>query len=130
MLITEKMKESLDVMRKKFVYEADGKLDSWQILDTNKDVINGDCDDFSITIAYLLSDKNMLKLFFNVLTLKIIFWFVLTEDGYGHIVMKHNGYYVDNRYKTWMENFSTYRKIMPVVLPFVLMKLLIGLFVK
>lgn len=94
------MKLTLDELKKDFEYEAD-KKEGWQILERGK--LKGDCDDYGMTAAYIVSDSKLARFWLNIFTRKIKFHYVLTEDNFGHLVMEHKGKFIDN----WHREFVT-----------------------
>jgi len=99
------VKEARDIVNKKFVYEGDGRLDVWEVLDVDKDKIHGDCEDYSLTLIWVAENRNILKFIFALLTMKYIIWFVKTPRGVGHAItyVRKEGKYIDNI----MKDFKT-----------------------
>ena len=76
-----------------FQYRADGRLDSWRIIDKNP---LGDCDDHAVTAAYIVSG-GILRMFLGVLTRRVAFYWCRTAAGEAHVIVWLKGVgYVDN----------------------------------
>jgi predicted transglutaminase-like cysteine proteinase len=89
------METALKELNLKFVYKKDGKIDVWRILDGDG-VWEGDCEDYSLTLIWLLSDRNIIKFLWGILTFKYLIWYVKSPNGVGHAIVKINGMYYDN----------------------------------
>jgi predicted transglutaminase-like cysteine proteinase len=111
-----KKSEAVKKVNGLFVYEYDKvqykAADYWRILDVNAEKDEGDCEDYALTVAWLLADQsrwNFLKMLF---TKKFRICFVnVTIDGVvgGHAVLEHDGQIVDNWKRKWVKQ-STYEK--------------------
>ena len=109
-------KKAVEVVNNLFVYEYDkvqyNASDYWRILDVNAEKDEGDCEDYALTVAWLLAEQsrwNFLKMLF---TKKFRICFVnVTVDGVvgGHAVLEHDGKIVDNWKRKWTAR-STYEK--------------------
>lgn len=98
--------EALKTLNKKFVYTADRNLlrDKWTIIkDFSKPQVYGDCEDYSLTLVWLVSDGNMKK-FWRNLRKNYSLYFVKSPGGEGHIVLydKTTRLYVDNIQKKFV----------------------------
>ena len=105
-----------------FVYIAE-KRDRWSII--NKAPYSGDCDDFSLTVLYLLSNNSWLRVFWNVATFNMQLWFVTTDKGEGHLTLWVRGRgWIDNiyRFKGFIPT-CPHKKRFPYLLPLMLLKL-------
>ena len=104
-----------------FQYKADG-IDSWRII--NDDPM-GDCDDFAITAAYIISGS-LVRMWFNIVTFRMVFLRVHTGTE-AHIVLRYKGRYIDNISPAWRDERG-YWLIFPwvVIPPVVALKILIG----
>jgi len=110
-----------DEFIKQFKYEPDG-IDSYHIL---KEGGAGDCDDFAVTVAYLLSG-GILKFWLDVWTFRITFHRVKTSNG-THLVLKYKGMYIDNIKPIFRSDIGFKRKFPYIILPpVVMLKMLIG----
>ncbi len=88
---------SIDSFRKRFVYKSDGRFDTWRILKTPGRV-EGDCDDFAVTMLWLVSDQSMFTFWKKLLTGTASFWYCVTAGGENHVTLKVNDQYIDNIY--------------------------------
>jgi predicted transglutaminase-like cysteine proteinase len=128
---------ALQELNSKFVYQADGRVDIWRILH-GEGPWKGDCEDYSLTLMWLLSDKSVIKFLWHILTFKYLMWYVIMSNGEGHAIVKIDGMYYDNVQKkaTSAEELKQkgYRFIFPMIFPIVYFKLLfsytIGLLIK
>ena len=73
----------------KFVYAKDseqyGFMEVWKVIDTSKAAWKGDCEDYALTVLWLISDRSVIKFLFNLLiNIKFSIWHVKTERGVGH----------------------------------------------
>lgn len=122
------MKE-LELLNSKFVYKAD-KGESWKILKTvtNKKArqVYGDCEDYSLTLLWLLSKKSLFKFWLNILSFRYVLWFCKYEDEF-HVILKHKNKYVDNIQKKWIDKLpKQYTLLYPLIPPVVALKFLIS----
>lgn len=109
----------LEKFNKKWVYEAD-KIDGWSV--TNR----GDCDDYALTVAWIVSDHSWIKFWFNVFFFRVLFYHVYTgtED---HIVLKYKGQFIDNINMSWRDDHGYKAKFPYLWLPpFVVLKVIFG----
>ena len=50
----------LHELNKRFVYKSDsGRIDNWRIIKSPVGAIYGDCEDYSLTLIWLLEGKSM-----------------------------------------------------------------------
>jgi hypothetical protein len=70
-------------------------IDGWRIVERE-----GDCDDFALTAAYHLADDSILKLIWNILIFKTVFWLVKSpRNGFvpRHTILYQRGLgYIDS----------------------------------
>ena len=105
-----------------FQYKADGRLDSWRVITDNP---TGDCDDHALTSAYLYSN-GIMRMFWNVLTRRVCFYWCWTDVGQAHVVVWLKGVgYVDNL-EPHISQTKQHRWNVRLPLPFVMFKMLIG----
>lgn len=119
--------EALKILNSKFVYKRDPRyLDVWTVMHGDGKW-EGDCEDYSITLMWLLADRNILKFLWNILVFKQLMWFVKAPSGEGHAVVRINGMYYDNiqRKATTKEELERqgYKFVFPMIFPFVYLKL-------
>lgn len=93
-----KAQEALSEVNKFFLYNKDKKLfigDSWRILNNKK--YHGDCDDFALTVLWLMCDKKISKFIWNVLVLhKFRLYYSRTFTKEPHIIGYADGLWFDN----------------------------------
>lgn len=119
--------EGLYDLNQRFVWTADGKVDTWRILSEPQGALRGDCDDYAVTVGWILAGKSMSRFWMDVVTLKAVYWFVKSDkNNVGHLVLKYRGLgYIDNIYPYWRPETS-HRKKFPMVLPLVVLKMALG----
>jgi predicted transglutaminase-like cysteine proteinase len=72
-------------LNNRFVYINDMK-DSWNIL-TKEGKIVGDCEDYILTLMYILSSKSCLKMSLSILSMKFVIWYCKSPGGENHVVL-------------------------------------------
>lgn len=92
----------------KYLYDTDqyGSLDHWTIM--KEPPYEGDCEDYALTLLWLMSGKSMVHFWFNIITMKVQLRRVITDNGkgVGHVVLKIGNLYIDNwtkRFVSWEE---------------------------
>jgi len=120
---------TLEQFIERFVWEADGKIDSYHLI--NKPPYKGDCDDFTRTAARITSGS-ALRDFIDLWTFKNSYHRVVTEKGVTHIVLHRRGMgYIDNIKPQWRADVGYKRKLPFIILPpAVMLKILIGTLVR
>ena len=105
-----------------FQYKADGRLDSWRIINKNP---LGDCDDHAVTAAYIYSN-GLWNMYWNVLSGRVAFYWCWTNAGQAHVVvwLKSVGY-VDNL-DPRISDKKQHKWNIRLPLLFVMFKMLIG----
>ena len=126
------VEEALKTINRKFKYKSDTFrwLDHWRVMVNDGDVWHGDCEDYSLTLAWLVSDKNILKFIWNLITFKFLIWYVLSPNGEGHAIIKIGSLYYDNIQKKGVTKEvlkqKGYKFRLPFVFPLAFFKLSIG----
>lgn len=126
-----KIQEALSILNSKFVYKSDKKyFDKWKIL-TGEEKWEGDCEDYALTLMWLLSDRNILKFLWNIMTFEFLMWYVKLPSGEGHAIVKFKDLYYDNVQKkgvtfNYLKHIQGYKFKFPMLFPFVYFKLLIS----
>lgn len=96
--------EAVNKVNSLFVYEYDtvqyDAADYWRILDVNADKDEGDCEDYALTVGWLLAGQSRLKFTWMILTKKIKVCFISTSMG-GHAVLQYEDMLVDNWKREW-----------------------------
>ena len=120
----------------KFVYTPDPKpfpFDYWFVMKERNGELKGDCDDFSITILWLLCNSSLLSFIWNVLILhRFKLHRVMALNGY-HIVGEVDGLFFDNWTKRALPKEEFYTSTKHVHLqqywsPVIVLLLISGLF--
>jgi predicted transglutaminase-like cysteine proteinase len=132
--------EALQTLNAKFKYKNDTFrwLDYWRIMANDGDKWEGDCEDYSLTLAWLVSDKDILKFLWNLISFRFLIWYVKSPNGEGHAIIKIDGLYYDNIQKKGVEKSilkeKGYKFVYPFVLPLFLIKMILasifGVFIK
>lgn len=120
------MTDTLKEVRDRFRYVADKKIDTWNIMKAKSGPLEGDCDDFAITVAWKLAGESTLRLLWDLLTFKSVIWHCTALGGGAHAVLWHRGKgWCDNMVPEWRDR-TPHKKHFPWLLPFALAKLLLG----
>jgi predicted transglutaminase-like cysteine proteinase len=90
------IEDALKIINSKFIYKRDKRkyFDHWKVL-YGEEKWEGDCEDYSLTLVWLISDRNVLKFLWNI-TFCYILWYVISPNGEGHAIVKIDGFYYDN----------------------------------
>ena len=89
----------------KYKYDEDqyASKEYWKIMKEHPYV--GDCEDYALTLLYLISDKSMLKFWLNLITFKAQIRYVKNNGG-GHAILRYGNMYADNwtlKFVPWEE---------------------------
>ena len=118
------MNTELLEFRRKFRWVAD-RVDGWRSLRGDLEP-TGDCDDYATTVSLILS-HNWFRFWVNVLFLRHVFWLVIASNGEKHITLWVRGLgWTCNIYPDWQSTCPHPRRIMPIIAPVVLLKLVTG----
>lgn len=116
------MTDPLDDLRARFGYRAE-TADRWTLLDAPKGVLQGDCEDWSYTAAWLLSGRSWLTFWWKVCTCQIVFWRAIS-GGQTHMMLWVRGRgWIDNIYPQFGPR--RHRRIFPLWGPFLAATLLL-----
>jgi len=90
-----------------YKYDIDqyAKREYWQIMKDHPYV--GDCEDYALTLLYLISGKSMLKFWFYLITGKAQIRRVITKNGGGHAVLRFGNMWADN----WTKKFVSWEEM-------------------
>jgi predicted transglutaminase-like cysteine proteinase len=125
----------IDELNEKFNYKADKRyFDSWKIIYSEEDNWYGDCEDYSLTLVYLLSNRSLTTTLSSILFHRYTFYYVKSPNGRGHVVLKlGKDSYIDNIKKRIVskQNLinSKYSRFIPLPGVLVLVKMLLGKFI-
>jgi len=117
-------------LQKHFLWESDGKLDSYHIMEPESNgVLRGDCDDYAATLLYRLSRGRMKTFWWSLVTRKAKFWMVRDPRGGLHITLEIKGVgHTDNQKSRWTPTEDMHKTLYRVPVPMVALKMLIGKF--
>lgn len=96
-----------------FSYKPDGPFGGWKI------TWIGDCEDFALTLAYIMAGRSKRRLIWNILTFRVVFWFTLSVGrDRPHWVLWVRGHgWIDNIVRVFREE-PLHRRLFPLpVLP-------------
>lgn len=90
-----------------YKYDIDqyAKREYWQIMKEHPYV--GDCEDYALTLLYLISGKSMWKFWFYLITGKAQIRRVITKNGGGHAVLRFGNMWADN----WTKKFVSWEEM-------------------
>ena len=90
-----------------YKYDIDqyAQREYWQIMKEHPYV--GDCEDYALTLLYLISGKSMWKFWFYLITGKAQIRRVTTKNGGGHAVLRFGKMWADN----WTKKFVTWEEM-------------------
>jgi len=104
--------EAVVQVNKVFEYQYDKDqyrvADYWRILDMSQSKDRGDCEDYALTVGWMLADQSPMKFIKMLLTKKIKICFISYVDG-SHAVLEYEELIVDNWKKKWTPR-SVYEK--------------------
>ena len=85
----------------KYKYDEDqyASKEYWKIMKEAPYI--GDCEDYALTLLWLISNKSMLKFWWNLLTFKAQIRRVKTKNNTGHAILRYGSLYADN----WTQKF-------------------------
>ena len=84
-----------------YKYDIDqyASKEHWKIMKKHPYV--GDCEDYALTLLYLISGKSMLKFWMYLITGKAQIRRVITKNGGGHAILRFGDMWADN----WTKKF-------------------------
>lgn len=127
---TQQEKFALHRVRRAFVYVPDRfGLTGWRILPSPYETghkIEGDCEDFALTLAYELHDRLLVRFLLANLLFRTVVWVGFTANGRPHAALRHRGLWADNIFPVWSKSPSPHKMIFPVWGPFLWLFLLLG----
>ena len=90
----------------KYLYDNDQYgSDTWHII--KEPPYEGDCEDYALTLLWLMSGKSMVNFWINVFTMQAQLRRVITTNGRGHVVLRIGNLYIDN----WTREFVTWEEM-------------------
>ena len=122
------IEDSISTINRKFKYRNDFKwFDTWRILENNQTIWEGDCEDYSLTVIWLYSDKNAMKFIWNIVSFRFLIWYAVLGNGEGHAVTRYGDMYFDNIQRKLVSldklKADGYRFVFPYVFPLLFLKL-------
>jgi hypothetical protein len=131
------IKEAVSYVGSRFRYKRDPHLfDHWYIMKERDGVMQGDCEDFSLTSFWKACDENFLKFFLKVFVLhQYRIYFSKTKNGEKHAIGYADGLWFDNWTREALSEEEFLRRtghkiyfFFPSV--FMILPLLLGLFAR
>lgn len=109
------------------------RFDGWRIDDPE-----GDCNDFALTMAYILAGGSLIKMFIDFLFLKTVIWWVWSPYNDlipRHIALWHRGKgWIDSNNPSWSKSHRQIMFALPLTflpfLPWVILRAFHGLIYK
>lgn len=129
-MTTELAKTIVTQLNRRFVYRADTWrwVDNWRIMQTpnGTGVLVGDCEDYSLTLAFALSERSWLCFWWGIFTFRFVIWHCRWNDE-GHAVMWVRGEgWVDNIQQRFTDTRPFYMRRglrFPFLPPYVVLKM-------
>lgn len=76
--------------------------DAWYIMESKDGKFYGDCEDYALTLLYLLCNRSLFKFWFYLFTRRAKLQYCKTKRGVGHGVLVYKSKYVDNIQKKFV----------------------------
>lgn len=111
-------------LNERFSYRADTG-EHWRVL-KGEGPVTGDCEDYSLTLIWLLEGRSMLRFWWALITLRYVLWHCLSPGGRGHAVVWCRGRgWTDNIQRRMVAKLPDgYRLRFPYLVPLVVLKFL------
>jgi Bacterial transglutaminase-like cysteine proteinase BTLCP len=125
--------QALKYVNRRFVYQTDkeqyGFSDVWRIMKPEN--MKGDCEDFSLTVLWLLVNKKPSRMIWWLFTRKAKIHFYTHKTQINHAGLEYGGAYVDNITREWNDGSSLakrgYRKRFAFPFTFMVLKTLVSI---
>lgn len=134
------LEQSLKILNSKFKYKKDTFrwFDHWRIMVDDGDEWHGDCEDYSLTLAWMVSGRSRTKFIWNLVTFRFLLWYVKSPSGESHAIIRIGDLYYDNIQKKGATKSEMeakgYKFVYPFIFPAVALKFALssvgGLFLK
>lgn len=86
-----------------YKYTSDGAVDTWEIPTLIDGKYQDDCDGLALGVLYyVVAEESLLKLWWLFMFTSTKLLYVITASGEGHMVLRHNGKYIDTYTKKWV----------------------------
>lgn len=124
--------QAKEIVNRKFRYQADGKFDQWSVLDINRTTIQGDCEEYALTLIWLAEDQNIFKFLLSLILMRYVIWYAKTPTGEGHAILynRTNKMYIDNIKKDFHTKTQykrdEFKFILPLIFPVVFIRLAVA----
>ena len=90
----------------KYLYDDDQYgSDTWTIM--KEPPYEGDCEDYALTLLWLMSGKSMVNFWINIITMQAQLRRVIMKRGGFHVVLRVGDLYADN----WTQEFVTWEEM-------------------
>ena len=129
--------QAVDTINDHFEYVSDDEqykfFEVWNVMDTSEATWDGDCEDYSLTIMWLMADRNPFLFMWNLFcnTDYRLHQVNVKDMNGGHCVLQYKDMYVDNMMRQWVDKGSPsldrYIFRFPVYPPLLLGKLILSL---
>ena len=100
-----KLNRCVDELNETWKYRYDdeqyGTREYWTIM--REPPYEGDCEDYALTLLWLISDKSLLTFWWNLITFKAQIRRVITKNGGGHAILRIGDLYADNWSKAFVD---------------------------
>lgn len=123
------------IVSDRFTYISDKEKykapEAWVVMNAS---MEGDCEDYALTVLYYICDKNYSKLLWKLLTYQAVIMFCKVGEE-GHAILYYKGETIDNIFRDWTTiktmkekgyNFRTFGGVIHLIPGMSVLKLLIG----
>lgn len=110
----------------RYRWRADAR-DNWNLLDSpsSDGLFHGDCEDFALTVLWLMAGRSWLRVWWLVLTFQAMIWNVRAPSGETHAILWMRGHgWIDNIFPWWSDQ-CLHRRRFPYLAPILAATLLV-----
>lgn len=126
MTLTPDLERATQDLARRYVYRADGRIDSFRVLAAPFGPLEGDCDDFAATALWLAAGRSMWRFWLMLATGRARIWRTRTPTGGRHAVLWVDGLgFIDNWTPDWRPE-TRHKLVRRRVVPEVVVKMLLG----
>lgn len=72
--------------------------------------VEGDCKSFALTVAWLVANRSVLKMIWNMVTLQTVIWIVWANEGHAATWVRGRGW-ICNIYPSWRKDQPSKRLV-------------------
>lgn len=90
---------ALSDLNNRFEYRRDRK-ETWSIM-KGRGTLRGDCEDYALTLIWMMERESMTRFWWSLTRGKYVIWYC-THKGNGHVVLWHDGKWIDNIRRKWV----------------------------